>query len=232
MKQITWKFLLAVLCIYNHTSQANIIDLIGEDENLFNEINLDKEKIKEIISFIFNKENYWHPQWQYQYGTLLEFIQKNNFKKGCEIGVAFGGQSLAILSKTKIEKLYSVDPYYNFPTEIYPDSLNYNQNIHDVLYYYVKKKLEPFKERSKLLRMTSVQAANLVKENELDFVYIDGNHSYEYVKLDILSWFNKVRPGGLIIGDDWQAPGVRKAVNELLGQYKLYRKARMWWIQK
>ena len=54
----------------------------------------------------------------------------------------------------------------------------------------------------------------------LDWVYIDGNHTYEFVLEDLRSWYPKVRPGGLVVGDDYDRPdawwndGVTKAVTE------------------
>ena len=55
-------------------------------------------------------------------------------------------------------------------------------------------------------------------EGSLDFVFIDGDHSYEGVKLDILNFLPKVRPGGLIAGHDYEhSPMFRKAVDETLG---------------
>lgn len=51
----------------------------------------------------------------------------------------------------------------------------------------------------------------------IDLLYIDGDHNYEACKKDILDWFPKVRPGGIIMGDDYNCfEGVTKAVDELL----------------
>ncbi|HUT93889.1 MAG TPA: class I SAM-dependent methyltransferase [Thermoguttaceae bacterium] len=52
---------------------------------------------------------------------------------------------------------------------------------------------------------------------DFDVVFIDGNHSYEYVKKDIISWRPTIRPGGFLAGHDYlNKRGVRKAVDELL----------------
>jgi predicted O-methyltransferase YrrM len=53
----------------------------------------------------------------------------------------------------------------------------------------------------------------------LDFVYIDGDHSYEGVKIDLEISLRKLKPGGLITGDDygpgnWWQGGVKRAVDE------------------
>ena len=52
-----------------------------------------------------------------------------------------------------------------------------------------------------------------------DWIYIDGNHLYEYVKKDLELSFQKVKSGGYIAGDDytdggWWEGGVKKAVDE------------------
>ena len=51
--------------------------------------------------------------------------------------------------------------------------------------------------------MTSEQASNLFADNSLDFVYIDGNHKYEYVLQDLNLWYPKVKQGGYLMGDDY-----------------------------
>lgn len=67
--------------------------------------------------------------------------------------------------------------------------------------------------------MSSVEASFKYDDKSLDFVFIDGNHSYDYVMADIKAWFPKLKWGGIIGGDDYEAawPGVMKAVNEVFG---------------
>jgi hypothetical protein len=55
-------------------------------------------------------------------------------------------------------------------------------------------------------------------EGSLDFVFIDGDHSYEGVRQDITNWLPKVRRGGTLAGHDYgNSESVRRAVDELLG---------------
>ncbi len=52
-------------------------------------------------------------------------------------------------------------------------------------------------------------------ETPLDFLFIDGDHSYEGVKADVDAWFGKLKSGGIIVMHDtgW-AEGVVKVVDE------------------
>lgn len=70
-------------------------------------------------------------------------------------------------------------------------------------------------------RMTSLEAAATFHDGSVDWVYIDGDHSYESVKADILAWRPKVRRaskahhGGTLSGHDIDRPDVRRAVEEV-----------------
>ena len=60
----------------------------------------------------------------------------------------------------------------------------------------------------------SVTAAQwfALKDIRADLIYIDGSHEEEDVYQDLLSYWDLVRPGGVLFGDDWSWDGVRLAV--------------------
>jgi predicted O-methyltransferase YrrM len=69
-------------------------------------------------------------------------------------------------------------------------------------------------------RSRSVEAAAAFAEGELDWAYIDGDHTYEAVKADLEAYYRALGPGGLLAGDDYGVPGwwedgVTRAVDEL-----------------
>jgi predicted O-methyltransferase YrrM len=73
----------------------------------------------------------------------------------------------------------------------------------------------------RLLRTDSISAHMTVKNDSLDWVYIDAAHDYASVKADIAAWAPKVREGGIIAGhdyrdEDWLGDpyGVKSAVDE------------------
>jgi predicted O-methyltransferase YrrM len=51
----------------------------------------------------------------------------------------------------------------------------------------------------------------------IDYLYIDAAHDYDSVRVDLHAWVPKVKPGGLILGDDYGNrvfAGVRQAWDE------------------
>ena len=70
------------------------------------------------------------------------------------------------------------------------------------------------------IRLTSTEASNLYADNSLDFVFIDANHSYEFIKDDIKHWYPKVKKGGILAGHDYWSdwPGVIQAVDEFISK--------------
>jgi len=70
------------------------------------------------------------------------------------------------------------------------------------------------------------------KDEELDFVYIDGNHEYSNVKKDIQLWYPKIKKGAYIAGDDYDwhlGDDVKRAVNEFFVEYDIIERR---WIAK
>lgn len=69
----------------------------------------------------------------------------------------------------------------------------------------------------RLIQDSRLALPDLTRE-DYDFVYIDGNHEYEYVVADCANGLALVRPGGLIAFDDYgnEHLGVRQAVDEFL----------------
>ena len=91
-----------------------------------------------------------------------------------------------------------------------------------------------FPARCTLHPMTSVEAAPLVEDGSLDFVFVDAGHSYDAVKADIAHWAPKVRPGGWFGGHDLHDdhPGVGKAVVEAFGPDIHLEPYAVWWVRR
>lgn len=69
-------------------------------------------------------------------------------------------------------------------------------------------------------------AAGLYKDNTLDFVFIDADHSYEGVRRDVDAWLPKVKVGGVIAGHDFRNGfgfGVVDAVLESFDRVEIWK---------
>ena len=69
----------------------------------------------------------------------------------------------------------------------------------------------------KKIKMKSEDAAQLIPDNSVDFVYIDGDHRKPQVMKDIMLYLPKIKQSGYIAGHDY-CDVVKEAVNEILGE--------------
>ena len=69
------------------------------------------------------------------------------------------------------------------------------------------------------MKMRTQEAASLVQDETLDFVFIDADHSETGVRRDLEDWLPKVKSDGWILGHDINWPGVRKVVEQLCPGY-------------
>tara|TARA_B100001248_G_scaffold9854_1_gene6508 strand:+ start:18464 stop:19087 length:624 start_codon:yes stop_codon:yes gene_type:complete len=176
---------------------------------------------------------------------VMHLIKKNTI--GAEIGVWMGNTSTQFLKKG-LKKFYMIDPYsvepYKQNSEMsYQEWLAKYQPItgeiaeagfqkyYDRVFDDIKSRFKDFEE-VELCRETSDNFFEKYLASKghgnfemLDWIYIDGDHSYEQCKKDLNNALQIVKPGGLIIGDDygwpdakWEKPGVTKAVNEFVLQ--------------
>ncbi|HTW54042.1 MAG TPA: class I SAM-dependent methyltransferase [Stellaceae bacterium] len=128
--------------------------------------------------------------------AAINFLQlKGTF---VEIGTFTGEFADHICRFTQFGKLFCVDPYTQY--EKYEDGINSMDMDH--LFLEAKNKVARYGEKVEFLRQFSVDAAKKFSDNSLDFVYIDGNHQYDFVYQDLEAWYPKVRQGGLLCGDD------------------------------
>jgi len=64
-----------------------------------------------------------------------------------------------------------------------------------------------------------------IKDKSLDFVYIDGDHTFDFVIMDIILWFKKVKVGGVVAGHDFypfRRAGVIPAVTTFTHEHFIY----------
>ena len=134
--------------------------------------------------------------------------EKNNDNpvKGIEIGVKVGGHAKAILTSLNIEKLYLIDPWENQIEK----GLVWKNQYNDFLTQ-AKENLKDIYDKVEYIKKRSEDASNDTPDN-LDFVYIDGNHLYDYVTKDLQLYYPKVKQDGIVGGHDIHSINVFTAI--------------------
>ena len=65
--------------------------------------------------------------------------------------------------------------------------------------------------------MKSDDAVSLFTDDYFDYIFVDGDHSYEATYKDCMNYYSKLRTGGLFMGHDYQLPDVQKAAYDFRG---------------
>jgi hypothetical protein len=150
---------------------------------------------------------------------LAEHFRDLGFKYGAEIGVFNGHYSDVLLKTIPGLYLWGIDPfkvYHGYRDHAFQKSMDKAKALAQEVY-------KPYKNAT-LVEKMSTEAVRGFRQETLDFVYIDGNHEYPYVKEDIELWTPIVRRGGIVAGHDYYVTktgnvGIIRAVNDYVAQY-------------
>jgi hypothetical protein len=82
-----------------------------------------------------------------------------------------------------------------------------------------------------MIKDTSKNASNQFANGSIDYLMLDAGHSYDALMEDLKAWYNKVKPGGIVSGDDYGVfHGVTQAADEYF--YKQFEKGFRSFIRK
>jgi predicted O-methyltransferase YrrM len=109
-----------------------------------------------------------------------------------EIGTYEGYNAKSMLRKLNIQKLYLIDPYENYLD--YASSEPETVKILKKAEKDAKKRLNKNSKEIIWVKKLSKDALKEIPDN-IDFVYIDGNHDYKYVKEDMENYYKKLKKG-------------------------------------
>lgn len=211
---------------------------------------------KKQIKFYENyRDNILKLEWggldKYGYKAIKKLLSKVLKKDitvvevGCWIG------TVSVLLRKLIEEyngiLFSIDTFKGSENSnlVSPEYINIEKIF--------RKNIEKASTNIHLIKGYSKEVSKRFKSNSIDFVFIDADHRYRFVKEDIKAWLPKVKKGGIICGHDCECLiknlkdlyiknedvdyfqghlGVIRAVCELLPKAKVTKKGYIWYYQK
>jgi len=141
---------------------------------------------------------------------------------GAEIGTWKGAYARRMITICQPRELRLIDPYLfidEYPDRWYGGLEAKSQADMDEIFDKVKHEMEALAgDKTKVIfeRGMSADVLPQLADESLDWAYVDGNHSYEFVKQDIEELIPKIKTGGLLMGDDLQWPSIERAVNKVL----------------
>lgn len=160
--------------------------------------------------------------------VLLELIKAHGFHTMVEIGVCRGDCAKVILEGTSLPynfRYYGVDLYQPYPE--YENDVNAKPARITSNYNKCQVNLGPFikSKRAVLFTLAAHIAYRKFFKKSIGLVFIDGNHSYEYVKSDLELYYNCIKSYGIMAVHDYcghpDFPGVKQATDEFVLKHKL-----------
>ena len=172
------------------------------------------------MKYTTNKDQTWMRD---QVGTegLLDLIKElgdNSEKTMIEIG-SFVGESTVLFAQS-FKKVIAIDPFLADYDPADPTSKLFEfKNVYET---YLDRTGEH--QNIETIVSTSDEAVSKLDGLKYDFIYLDGLHTYDGVKRDIINYLPLVKKGGVIGGHDYtddtihiHLEGVKRAVIEMLG---------------
>lgn len=194
------------LSTYNNTYDG-LVTYIDKDvntniKNLL--LTLEPKKSDEIIGW-------------FSYEQLYDFFvsQSSDNSIIVEIGSFLGRSTNYLLNKVKASNknihVVAIDTFKGTPQEKF--HMDFISQFDGDIYQQFAENVDL--ERMTVLKEDSKDACKYFGNGTIDFLMIDGDHSYDGVTSDITNYFYKVKPGGYISGDDYNVfKSTTKAVDE------------------
>jgi hypothetical protein len=159
--------------------------------------------------------------------SLLKDITKET--KMLEIGSFMGESTFLFASMGIFNEVHCIEPFSGDFNEYKDYGDDWNAIKRE---FWTNTRF--FKDKIHLHQDFSYNMVDKFEDETFDMVYIDAYHDYKSVKDDLLSYLPKVKKGGIIAGHDYHDnwPGVKKAINEILGKPDFEFVDNSWLVKK
>ena len=174
---------------------------------------------------------------------LLQLIKEAKPSNFLEVGILEGATSRNVCELLDVIKngdftytgidLFGEDENFNNLKEFTPISKKISNPLKWIYFKLILKMnpyskecvehlLKKFKKSIKIYKGYSKDILKQINLNKIDFVFLDGGHSYETVKDDLGILTSNLKKGSIIVCDDYNISqyGVKKAVDEIKENYE------------
>jgi predicted O-methyltransferase YrrM len=132
---------------------------------------------------------------------IIELMQA---KDVLELGVLRGAFSEYLLRHCPgVARYYMLDPWRHLDDWNKP--ANVDQAAFDDIYAQAMASTDFARDRRIVLRGTTVEVIDEIADESLDLAYVDADHTLRGIAIDLIRTYPKVRPGGILGGDDYTA---------------------------
>jgi hypothetical protein len=132
----------------------------------------------------------------------VEFLRAAQLGRMLELGVYQGDFAAVLLERCpSIDKYYMLDPWRHLDDWNKP--ANEADPIFEGFHQAAKRKTDFAADRRIILRGKTTDVIDEIRDGELDFAYIDGDHTLKGIAIDLVRVYPKVKLGGFIGGDDF-----------------------------
>lgn len=170
----------------------------------------------------------------YNYGIWLcpgnqamldRLILKHDIRSVLEIGSCYGASAVWFARHEMIERVTCVDLWCEIPEHGIPSDVQ--------LKFLHNCEIAGVADRVRMVRGDSHDEETFQACRRADLVYLDGDHTYEGARMDILAYGPLARK--VLAGDDYDfslpsVAGVIRAVDELMPNRQTH--GRLWYVEK
>jgi hypothetical protein len=135
-------------------------------------------------------------------GFWVSFLSRLEPQHVAEIGVFRGAFAEELLNRVpSISAYYMVDPWRHLDDWNKP--ANRDDPEFERIFERAMSRTEEHAHKRQVLRGRTVEVLDKIADEQLDFLYIDGDHTLRGITIDLVNGFGKVRPNGWVGGDDF-----------------------------
>lgn len=143
-----------------------------------------------------------------------------------ELGVWHGRSAFAMAEACRgtATRVYAIDPWQDYDEGGGPVAglleAGGHGGIEEAYRSFLRYRRElGLAEKVVVVRATSLATAAGWTDGPVALLFIDANHHYDAVTADLEAWVPRVRPGGRVVGDDWNWESVRRAVGDFVARH-------------